>query len=79
MFAALLLCGGGEGLAPSLQAMASAAVTPDLNTDLFATISIIDTIAKLLGGPIMAATFSIRNEDGHTYGYCFMLSMVRVD
>ena len=74
---ALLLCGAGEGLAPSLQAVVSAIVTQDLHTDLFVVVSIIDTTAKLLGGPIMAATFSIRNQDGRTYGYCFMLSMVR--
>lgn len=33
-------------------------------------------MAKLLGGPIMAATFAIRNPDGQTYGLCFLLSAV---
>ncbi|KAG8533099.1 uncharacterized protein KY384_001882 [Bacidia gigantensis] len=71
----LLFCGAGEGLAPSLQALASNIVPSYIHTNLFAIISLVDTSAKLFGGPIMAAAYSIRDEAGQSYGLCFALSM----
>ncbi|THX10071.1 hypothetical protein D6D13_05584 [Aureobasidium pullulans] len=71
---ALLLCGIGEGLEPSLEALASSLVKQASNADLFAIFSVIDTIAKIIGGPLMAAMLSIRNSDGVTMGACFLLS-----
>jgi hypothetical protein len=47
-----------------------------MHSNLFTTISVIDTTAKLLGGPIMASAFALRNQSGQTYGLCFLLSAV---
>jgi hypothetical protein len=47
---ALVLHGAREGLEPSLQAFAASMTEQHMHSTLFTTISIIDTIAKVLGG-----------------------------
>ncbi|KAL9098393.1 MAG: hypothetical protein Q9163_005939 [Psora crenata] len=71
---ATLLCGLGEGLSPSLQAVALSVVTASQYAVLFTSFAVIDTTAKLIGGPFMAFLFSIRDADGHSLGFCFLLS-----
>jgi hypothetical protein len=72
----MLVAGFAEGLEPAMQSIASDIVGKDLNASLFTLVSMLDAIAELLGGPVMAATFSIRDADGHPAGYCFLLSAV---
>ena len=73
---ATFLCGSGEGLSPSVQALALNAITSLDNAALFAFLGVIDTLGKLIGGPVMAFLFSIRDAGGHSIGYCFSLSAV---
>jgi len=72
-YTALVLQGSGEGLEPSFQALASATVVSYMHLKLFATLSV---LAKLLGRPIMAAAFTIRDDNGQTYRFCLLLSAV---
>ena len=76
MGVASFLCGSGEGLSPSIQAVALSMITVSQNATLFTSFAVIDTLAKFIGGPTMAFLFSIRDQDGHTLGYCFVLSAV---
>ena len=76
MVSATFLCGSGEGLSPSVQALALDAITKVDNAALFAFLGVIDTLGKLIGGPVMAFLFSIRDAGGHSIGYCFALSAV---
>jgi hypothetical protein len=71
------LCGLGDGLEPALSSFAASMVDKALNADLFAFITIVDTLAKLVAGPVVAALFSIRDDMGRSLGYCFLLSVVR--
>ena len=73
----MLLIGFAEGIDPALQALSSFIVGKALNANFFALVSMLDAIAELLGGPLMAHTYSIRGADGHLAGFCFLLSAVR--
>ena len=53
-------------------------VDKTLNADLFAFITVVDTLAKLVAGPVVAALFSIRDDMGRSLGYFFLLSVVRM-
>jgi hypothetical protein len=77
MLAAMLLCGLGEGLEPALQALALSLVGSGGTAQLFSLIGTLDALAKLVGGPVMAWTFSIARPDGSPGGYCFLLAAVR--
>jgi hypothetical protein len=68
--------GLGDGLEPALSSFASAMVRNSSSADLFAFTNVIDTVAKLVGGPAIAAAFSIRDDMGKSLGYCFALSAV---
>lgn len=76
MRVATLFCGLGEGLSPGLQAVALSMITVSYNAALFTSFAVIDTLAKLVGGPFMALLFSIRDPDGHSLGFCFLFSAV---
>lgn len=72
----MFLCGLAEGLEPALQGLGSFIVGRFLNASFFTFITMLDTIAALFGGPVMAGLLSIRNPDGGSAGYCFLLSAV---
>lgn len=78
MRAATLLCRLGEGLSSSLQAVALSVITVSQNAVLSASVAVIDTVAKLIGGPFMAFLFSIGDADGHSLGFCYLLSVVSI-
>lgn len=72
----MFFCGLGEGLEGVLQAMGSYFGGESLHSSFFALITTVDTIAGFVSGPIMAALFSLRNAEGYSTGYCFLLSLV---
>lgn len=74
--AATFLCGLGEAILPSLQAVALSTISVSYNAALFTFLAAIDTVAKLIGAPLMAFLFSIRDVDGLSHGLCFLLSAV---
>jgi len=74
---ALLLCGAGETLEPALQALASCIIDQSRQASFFSTIAAVDTLANLISGPLMAYLFAFRDQEGYTYGFCFLGSSVR--
>lgn len=63
---ALFICGLSEGLEPALQGLGTSLIDSVYNARMFTTIAVVETIAKLIGGPLMARLFSIgRSEGGH--------------
>ena len=59
-YIANLICGLGSGLEPATQGLASSLIDPAYNARMFTTVAVLDTLAKLLGGPLAAALYSIR-------------------
>lgn len=72
----MLFAGLAEGLEPAIQGFASGVVGRTMNASLFTFMSMLDTVAELLGGPLMAAAYRIRDANGLPAGYCFLLSAV---
>ena len=46
------------------------------NALFFAFNGVLDAIARLMGGPVMAALYALRGGDAISLGYCFLLSAV---
>ncbi|EJT80754.1 hypothetical protein GGTG_00748 [Gaeumannomyces tritici R3-111a-1] len=65
LIVAMVGCGLGEALEPALQAFALASTDSSRNAQLFTTIAQCDTLAELVGGPLMAALLSIGRGKGH--------------
>lgn len=76
VYPGMAICGMAEGLEPSLQASGSFIVGEALSANFFAFVSMLDTVAELLGGPIMAAAYQIRTPSNSPAGYSFLLSSV---
>lgn len=74
----MLLCGLGEGLEPSLQALGSHFAGKAFTAGFFTFVTLIDTLAEFVGGPLTAALFAIRGSEGLSAGYCFLASAVRL-
>lgn len=72
----MAVAGVAEGLEPSLQALGTYIVGNPLNANFFAFVSMLDLIGVIAGGPIMAATYRIRDDDQSPAGYAFLLSAV---
>lgn len=70
------VAGFGEGLESGLQSLGSYIVREANFATFFSFVSMLDVSAELLGGPIMAAAYSIRGVDKLSLGYCFLLSAV---
>jgi hypothetical protein len=75
----LVICGLGEGLELGLQALGSHLVGDINQAAFFATASILGVIGELVGGPLMAGAYAIRDRNHHPLGYCFLLSTVSAD
>lgn len=62
----LFVCGLSEGLEPALQGLATSLISETYYARMFTTFAVLETVAKLIGGPLMARLFSLgRNEGGH--------------
>ena len=62
----LFVCGLSEGLEPALQGLATSLISGKYYARMFTTFAVLETVAKLIGGPLMARLFSLgRNEGGH--------------
>lgn len=72
----MLLCGLGEGLEPALQALGSFIAGKSLYASFFTFITMIDTVAEFVGGPVVATLFAIHDESAVSAGYCFLFSAV---
>lgn len=72
----MAICGFGEGLEPGLQSFGSYLVKKESHANFFSFVSMLDVVGDLLGGPIMAAAYTIRGPDHLPAGYCFLLSAV---
>ena len=73
----LFVFGLGEGFEPSLKGLATSLIESSYNARLLTFITVLEVIAKLIGGPLMARLFSIgRNEDHGSDGVCFLASAV---
>ena len=60
----LFICGLSEGLEPALQGLATASITKAYAARLFTTLAVIETIGRLIGGPLMARLFSLGRSQG---------------
>ena len=77
IFLGLFIAGLSEGLEPALQGLATSLIDVAFNARMFTTIAVIETIAKLIGGPLMARLFSIGRSEGHgSEGINFLTSSI---
>lgn len=73
----LFICGLSEGLEPALQGLATASITETYTARMFTTLAVIETVGKLIGGPLMAWLFSIgRSKNSGSKGFNFLTSSV---
>lgn len=69
--------GLGESLEPALQGLVTIYVDRSQNAQLFTLIAVCETIADLVGGPLMAALLSIGRSSSHpSKGLCFLFTAV---
>jgi hypothetical protein len=64
------ICGLAEGLEAALQSVGVGIVGQDLYAGFFTFISVLDTTALFIGGPV------IRDAAGLPAGYCYIFSLV---
>lgn len=70
-------CGLGEGIEPALQGFVTSVIDASQNAQLFTTIAVMDTLAKIISGPMMAGLYAIgRDQQGKPNGLCFLVSSV---
>jgi hypothetical protein len=72
----LMACGLGEGLDVGLQSLGSYIVGEAHHGTFFSLSSMLGVAGELLGGPLMAAMYAVRDKSGEPLGYCFLLSAV---
>jgi len=70
------ICGLGEGLELGLQASGSYLVGDVDQAAFFSTASILGVIGELIGGPLMAGAYAIRDRNRRPLGFCFLFSTV---
>lgn len=76
-FVAILLCGFGEGIDPGIQGLASTFASSDHRATMFAILAMVDAAGKIIGGPLMAALYSLGMDvQGRSPGYCFIAASV---
>ena len=76
LLAALFICGLSEGEEPALQGLATSLIEPSYHARLFTSVTVIEIVAKLVGGPVMGKLFSIGRSDNvkGSAGICFLVS-----
>ncbi|RDW58289.1 hypothetical protein BP5796_12219 [Coleophoma crateriformis] len=72
----LFICGLGEGLEVGLQSLGSYIVGEAKLATFFSFVSILSVAGELLGGPIMAISYAVRDKDKQPLGLCYLLSAV---
>lgn len=73
----MFFCGVGEGAEPALQALASSLVKPEQYTLLFTTMTVLESIGRILGSPFMAALLCTgRDAEGKPTGLVFLVASV---
>jgi hypothetical protein len=72
----MAVAGFAEGLEPSLQALGAYMVGASFNANFFAFVSVLDLVGEILGGPVMASAYRVRDTSGAPAGYAFLLSAV---
>lgn len=70
------ICGLAEGLEAALQSVGVGIVGQDLYAGFFTFISVLDTTALFIGGPVMSALFIIRDAARLPASYCYIFSLV---
>ena len=75
LMAGLFVHGLGEGFEPSIKGLATSLLEHHFNARLLTLVAVLEVIAKLIGGPLMARLFSIRRKEDHeTEGFCYLAS-----
>ncbi|KAL8874238.1 MAG: hypothetical protein Q9174_000394 [Haloplaca sp. 1 TL-2023] len=75
---ALFVCGLCESIQPANQGLATSQITREYNARLFTTVAVLETVGKLVGGPIQSALFSLGRKKEHpgSMGVNFLASSV---
>lgn len=74
---ALFVCGLSEGLQPSYRGLATSFVKQEYNARLFTTVAVLETMGKLVGGPLQSRLFSVGRDDRHgSLGINFLASSI---
>ncbi|KAI4164927.1 MAG: hypothetical protein LQ342_001560 [Letrouitia transgressa] len=74
---ALFVCGLSEGLQPSNQGLATSFIKREYNARMFTTVAVLETVGKLVGGPLQSKLFSIGRDDRHdSFGINFLASSI---
>lgn len=71
---ALFICGLSEGEEPALQGLTTSLIDGAYHARLFTSVTVVEIVAKLIGGPMMGKLFSIGR--GKSNGICFSVSAV---
>ena len=75
---ALFVCGLSETVQPANQGLATSQISREYNARLFTTVAVLETVGKLVGGPIQSSLFSLGRREGHSgsMGINFLASSV---
>lgn len=77
--AALFIAGLSEGEEPALQGLATSLIDRSYHARLFTSVTVLEILAKLVGGPVMGRLFAISRANGNgSLGLCFSVSAVRL-
>ncbi|KAL8999223.1 MAG: hypothetical protein Q9169_001888 [Polycauliona sp. 2 TL-2023] len=73
---ALFICGLSEAIQPANQGLATSFVTKEMNARLFTTVAVVETVGKLVGGPVQSALFKLGRREGRvgSFGVNFLAS-----
>ena len=73
---ALFICGLSEGEEPALQGLTTSLIDASYHARLFTSVTVVEIVAKLVGGPMMGKLFSIGRSDHikGSAGICFSVS-----
>ena len=78
MLVGLFVCGLGEGFEPSLKGLATSLNEKSSNAQLLTLVAVLEVVARLIGGPLMAWLFSIGRggQEVGSDGLCFLASAI---
>ncbi|KAL9101837.1 MAG: hypothetical protein Q9163_002940, partial [Psora crenata] len=72
---ALFVCGLSEGEEPALQGLTTSLISRAYHARLFTSLTVVEILAKLIGGPMMGKLFAIGKTHGSgSKGLCFSVS-----
>ncbi|KAL9130331.1 MAG: hypothetical protein Q9217_001470 [Psora testacea] len=77
LLSALFVCGLSEGEEPALQGLTTSLIDRAYHARLFTSLTVVEILAKLVGGPLMGKLFAIGKTDGQgSKGVCFSVSAI---